>query len=40
METYDIRHIGDHYAAYLNGEFVCSGDTRSEVERELENHED
>ncbi len=36
MENYDIRHIGDHYAAYLHGQFICSGDTRSEVERELE----
>lgn len=35
MENYDIRHIGDHYAAYLNGKFICSGDTKSEVEKEL-----
>jgi ferredoxin len=31
----DIRHVGDHYAAYLHEQFICSGDSRSEVEREL-----
>lgn len=36
MNDYDIRHIGDHYAAYLHGQFICSGDTKSEVKRELE----
>lgn len=35
MENYDIRHVGDHYAAYLHEQFICSGDSRSEVEREL-----
>ena len=35
MEDYIIIHDGDHYAAYLDGKFICSGDTRSEVEKEL-----
>jgi len=39
MEKYEIRHIGDHYAAYLNGVFICSGDSRSEIQRELESEE-
>lgn len=39
MENYDIRHVGDHYAAYLDGKFICSGDTRSEVESELKEEE-
>ena len=33
----DIRPINGHYEAYdRNGKFICSGDSRSEVERELE----
>lgn len=35
MNDYDIRHVGDHYEAYLHGKFICSGDKRSEVEMEL-----
>lgn len=32
---YDIIHVIDHYEAYLNGEFICSGDTKAEVERDV-----
>ena len=38
MDDYKIVHEGDHYVAYHNGEFFCSGDTRTEVEREIENN--
>ena len=31
----DIIHVNGHYEAYLNGKFICSGDSRSEVEKEL-----
>jgi hypothetical protein len=32
----DIRNVNGHYEAYMNGKFICSGDTRSEIEREVE----
>lgn len=35
--NHDIIHVMDHYEAYMNGKFICSGDTKTEVERELEN---
>jgi hypothetical protein len=34
-----IIPVRGHYEAYLNGKFICSGDTKGEVERELENLE-
>jgi hypothetical protein len=34
-----IIRVRDHYEAYLNGELICSGDTKGEVERELRNLE-
>jgi hypothetical protein len=34
-----IIPINGHYEAYLNGTFICSGDTKGEVESELENYE-
>ena len=30
-----IIPVRGHYEAYLNGKFICSGDTEAEVEREL-----
>ena len=30
-----IIRIRGHYEAYLNGKFICSGDTKREVEDEL-----
>lgn len=36
MEDPIIIPVRGHYEAYdSNGNFICSGDTRSEVEREL-----
>jgi hypothetical protein len=35
MEDPIIIPVNGHYEAYLNGKFICSGDTRSEAEREL-----
>ena len=35
MEDYDIIPVRGHYEAYLNGKFICSGDSRDEIEREL-----
>ena len=35
MDNYDIIHINGHYEAYLHGKFICSGDTKAEVEKEL-----
>ena len=37
MDDYEIVHENGHYAAYRNGEFICSGDTEAEVEREINN---
>jgi hypothetical protein len=39
MEDLIIIPVNGHYEAYLNGKFICSGDTESEVERELKNLE-
>ena len=37
METqYNIISVYGHYEGYINGEFICSGDTYPEVARELE----
>lgn len=36
MEEYNIIPAREHYEAYdSNGKFICSGDTKAEVEREL-----
>lgn len=35
MPNIDIRHEGDHYSAYVNGEFYCSADTYHEAVQEL-----
>lgn len=32
----EIIHVMDHYEVYINGKFVCSGDTLNEVAREAE----
>ena len=29
-----IRPVMDHYEAYYNGEFLCSGDDKGEVEHD------
>lgn len=31
----EINHEQSHYAGYIDGKFVCSGDSFNEVEREL-----
>ena len=33
---YKIINVRGHYEGYINGEFICSGDTYTEVARELE----
>lgn len=35
----EIRHVREHYEGYVNGEFVVSGDTYYEVEKDLEEME-
>jgi len=35
----EIRHVHEHYEGYVNGEFVVSGDTYHEVEKDLEEME-
>ena len=30
-----IIPVMEHYEAYLNGKFICSGDTETEIEEEL-----
>lgn len=32
----EIIHVMDHYEVYINGKFVCSGDTLNEAAREAE----
>lgn len=36
MSEPTIIHIMDHYEAYLNGKFICSGDTHNEAETEAD----
>ncbi len=36
MLGYEFRHVNGHIEVYLNGEFLCSGDTYAEVIRELQ----
>lgn len=31
-----IHHVMDHYEAYYNGEFICSGDDQTEVEHDAQ----
>jgi hypothetical protein len=31
-----IIHVMDHYEVYINGNFICSGDTLNEAVREAE----
>ena len=35
LEKIEIRHVVDHYKAFVNGRFVVSGDTFNEVLEEL-----
>lgn len=34
MLDYDIVHESNHYALYMNGQFMCSGDSYTECEQE------
>ena len=35
LEKIKIRHVMEHYEAFVNGRFVVSGDTLNEVLEEL-----
>ena len=35
LEKIKIRHVMEHYEAFVNGQFVVSGDTLNEVIEEL-----
>lgn len=35
MSEYAIKHVGDHYEVYINGEFYCSADTMIEAANEI-----
>ena len=39
LEKIEIRHVMEHYEAYINGQFVVSGDTLTEVLEELKEME-
>jgi hypothetical protein len=34
--SYQIINVCDHYEVYINGIFICSGDTYSEASREAD----
>lgn len=36
MSRIEIRHVMEHYEAYVDGEFIVSGDTINEIKEELE----
>lgn len=31
LENVDIHRVMEHWVCYINGEFVCSGDTLDEI---------
>lgn len=35
FEKIEVRHVMDHYEAFVNGKFLVSGDTFDEVIKEL-----
>ena len=35
LEKIEIRHVMDHYEAFVNGQLVVSGDTFNEVIEDL-----
>lgn len=35
-DVLEIRLVQGHYLGYINGTFIVSGDTRSEVEKDLQ----
>lgn len=36
-KEYVIKNVKEHYEAFLDGQFVCSGDSIKEVEEILKN---
>lgn len=36
--TYEIIAVMDHYHGYVNGKFICSGDTQTEVAKDVEEY--
>lgn len=37
IPQYEIINVNGHYEGYyINGEFICSGDNKSEVEKDIE----
>lgn len=38
FDNFSIKHEGDHYSVYINGEFFCSADTFYEAAKELEEY--
>lgn len=35
LENVDIHRVMDHWECYVNGDFVCSGDTLEEIVESL-----
>lgn len=38
MVTYKIVRVMEHWHAYVEGKFICSGDTQKEVIEEVEKY--
>jgi hypothetical protein len=36
--TYEVIAVMDHYHGYVNGKFICSGDTQTEVAKDVEEY--
>ena len=34
-DTFEIRHVREHYEVYINGKFYCSADTYSEANSDI-----
>lgn len=37
-DLFEIKPVREHFEVYLDGKFICSADTESEAEREVENY--
>lgn len=35
---YEIKHVNTHYELYVNGSFICSGDSFSECAEDLDEY--
>lgn len=37
-DLFEIKPVREHFEIYLDGKFICSADTESEAEKEIETY--